>query len=69
LGTISSGYGAGKLTKFDDGTCNVKTFSSKHIVVDFKGRKIKGIYHFINTGVASKDKYKQQRYFLFKGKL
>ena len=69
LGTIKSGYGAGKLKKWDDGTCMIKKFGPSHIIIDFKGKKVKGIYHLINTGVMNrKQKYKQQQYFLFKGK-
>lgn len=69
LGTIETGYGAGKLSKWDSGSCDVEKFSSPHIVVDFKGSKIKGIYHFINIGVMDKKKYKGQQYMLFKGKI
>jgi bifunctional non-homologous end joining protein LigD len=68
LGTIASGYGAGKFTKWDDGNCIVKKFTSKHIVVDFKGKKIKGLYHLINTGVIDRE-YKKQNYLLFKSKM
>ena len=40
------------------------------MIVDFKGRKIKGIYHLINTAKISgkKSDYKHQQYILFKGK-
>jgi hypothetical protein len=37
------------------------------MIVEFKGRKIKGIYHLINTGVFNKKDYKKQQYMLFKG--
>ncbi|MHA1872729.1 MAG: DNA polymerase ligase N-terminal domain-containing protein [Candidatus Heimdallarchaeaceae archaeon] len=67
LGTIKDGYGAGKLTKFDDGKCIIHKYKSSHIIVEFKGRKIKGIYHLINTGVFNKKDYKKQQYMLFKG--
>ena len=67
LGTIKDGYGAGKLAKFDDGKCIIHKYKSSHIIVEFKGRKIKGIYHLINTGVFNKKDYKKQQYMLFKG--
>ena len=67
LGTIKDGYGAGKLAKFDDGKCIIHKYKSSHIIIEFKGRKIKGIYHLINTGVFNKKDYKKQQYMLFKG--
>ena len=67
LGTIKDGYGAGKLAKFDDGKCIIHKYKSSHMIVEFKGRKIKGIYHLINTGVFNKKDYKKQQYMLFKG--
>jgi len=67
LGKIEDGYGAGKLTKWDDGTCIVHKFTSSHITLEFKGRKLKGIYHMISTGFIDRD-YKKQTYMLFKGK-
>lgn len=66
-GEIKSGYGAGKLKKWDSGPCIITKYTSAHIIVEFKGRKIKGIYHLINTGVMNKD-YKSSQYLLFKGK-
>lgn len=70
LGTIESGYGAGKLTKYDDGRCTIIKFQPSHMVVDFHGRKVKGIYHLVNAAKISKKKsdYKKQQYILFKGK-
>jgi len=71
IGTIESGYGAGTLKKWDGGSCEIHKYErGKHIVVDFKGRKIKGIYHFISTKVlrGSKSTNKEQ-YMFFKGKL
>jgi len=68
LGTIPDGeYGAGKLTKYDDGSCEIKKFKPGHIIIDFKGRKIKGVYHLINIGKFNKRDYKKQQYILFKG--
>lgn len=70
LGTIESGYGAGKLTKYDDGQCIILKFSPSHMIINFQGRKIKGVYHLINIAKISKNKrdYKKQQYMLFKGK-
>lgn len=69
LGTIEDGYGAGNFTKFDDGKCEVIKFTNAHIIVDFKGKKIKGKYHFINTFVFSKDKKNKRIYRFFKAKI
>lgn len=67
-GKIEKGeYGGGKLTKWDSGPCTIIKFSPGHISIEFKGRKLKGIYHLINMGVAKRD-YKKQNYWLFKGK-
>jgi len=67
LGTIPDGeYGAGKLTKYDDGKCEIIKFKPGHIVIEFKGKKIKGIYHMVNIGKFNKRDYKKQQYLLFK---
>ncbi len=68
IGTIKTGYGAGRLKKWDDGSCIIHKYSPSHIAIEFKGRKIKGMYHLISTGVVDKN-YKRQTYFLFKGKI
>lgn len=68
IGTIEKGYGAGKLKKWDDGNCIIHKYSPSHIAIEFKGRKLKGIYHLISTGVVDRN-YKRQTYFLFKGKI
>ena len=68
IGTIKDGYGAGKLKKWDDGSCIIHKYSPSHIAIEFKGRKVKGIYHLISTGVVDRN-YKRQTYFLFKGKV
>jgi len=67
LGIIKDGYGAGKLAKWDDGKCILTKFSPSHIIIEFKGKKVKGVYHLINTGVFNKKEYKKQHYLLFKG--
>lgn len=69
LGVIDDGYGAGKLKKWDDGQCVIHKYSPSHIAIEFKGRKVKGLYHLINTGVMNKKEYKKQQYILFKGKI
>jgi len=69
LGTIKTGeYGAGKLKKWDDGQCIIHKYKPGHMLIEFKGRKVKGYYHLISTGVMDRKKYKQQQYMLFKGK-
>lgn len=67
LGTIKQGYGAGHLKKWDDGNCVIHKFGTGHILIEFKGRKVKGFYHLVSTGVIDKD-FKRQTYMLFKGK-
>lgn len=64
-GEIKSGYGAGKLTELDSGKCDVIKFSRDHMIVDFKGKKLKGKYHFINTNVYSNKKDKDNKIFQF----
>jgi DNA ligase D-like protein (predicted 3'-phosphoesterase) len=66
-GEIKSGYGAGKLKRWDGGSCIIKKYSNAHMAVEFKGSKVKGLYHLVNTGVMDKD-FKGQKYMLFKGK-
>ena len=70
LGTIPEGsYGAGVLKDWDHGDCIVEIFKSSHMAVTFKGKKMKGLYHFINIGnVKGKSAYKNQDFMLFKGK-
>lgn len=71
LGTIEKGYGAGKLSKWDGGPCIITKYTTAHMVIEFRGRKAKGIYHLINTAVIKGKKgakeYKNQSYMLFKG--
>jgi len=59
LGTIESGYGAGTLKKWDSGDCIIHKYSPSHIAVEFKGRKVKGLYHLINVGIKDRN-YKRQ---------
>jgi len=69
LGTIPPGeYGAGRLKKWDDGQCIIHKFKPGHILIEFKGKKVKGFYHLISTGVMKKKDFKKQQYMLFKGK-
>jgi len=67
-GKIEQGYGAGTLKKWDSGSCNIIKYSDRHMVIDFGGSKVKGIYHLISTGVIDKD-YNKPTYLLFKGKM
>ncbi len=69
LGTIEDGqYGAGELIEYDSGRCDVLKFTNTHMIVDFKGRKIKGKYHFINALLFSKDKRNKRIFVFFKSK-
>lgn len=68
LGTIKTGYGAGKLKKWDGGNCIIHKYSPSHMAIEFKGSRMKGMYHLVNTGVIDRD-YKRQSYLLFKGKI
>lgn len=68
VGTIKSGYGAGKLKRFDGGSCTIEKYSPAHIAINFKGSKVKGLYHLISTGVIDKKEFKGKQYLLFKGK-
>lgn len=67
-GEIKSGYGAGKLKKWDDGPCTIIKYSPAHIVITLKGKKLKGTYHLVSTGVVDR-KYKEQTYMMFKSKI
>ena len=69
IGIIKDGYGAGRLKKWDDGSCIIHKYSPSHIAIEFKGRKLKGLYHLINTGVINRKDYKRQQYMIFKGKI
>ena len=69
-GEIKSGYGAGSLKKVDGGSCDVIKYTNAHIVVNFKGKKLQGIYHFINAGVFGRRRqYNKKVYAFFKGKI
>lgn len=68
LGKLSSGYGAGHFTKYDDGEVLIKKYTSAHIILLFKGGKVKGIYHLVSTGNVKTSKFKDNHYILFKGK-
>jgi DNA ligase D-like protein (predicted 3'-phosphoesterase) len=68
-GTIKAGeYGAGTLKKWDGGSCIILKYSKTSMTIDFKGSKVKGIYHLISTGVIDKD-FKKPTFMLFKGKI
>jgi len=72
VGTIESGYGAGTIKKWDGGSCDIIRYTpGRHISIDFKGSKLKGIYHFISTQMISKDSSgeKGESYLFFKGKI
>jgi len=70
VGEIPKGeYGGGTLKVFDEGVCIIEKYAPAHIAITLRGKKLKGLYHMVNTGVARGGKYKQQHYMLFKGKL
>lgn len=66
-GKIESGYGAGTLKKWDGGSCIIGKYSSAHMKIEFKGSKLKGVYHLVNLGVMNR-KYDKNQYMFFKGK-
>jgi len=70
-GTIKSGYGAGKITRVDQGECIIHKYSKTHIFVEFKGKKLKGKYHLISTAIfgGKKPNYYRNVYVFFKGKI
>lgn len=68
IGKIESGYGAGHYEKWDYGDCIILKYHPRHIVLEFKGKKIKGVYHILSTGVVTQN-YKAQTYLFFKGKI
>ena len=68
-GEIPAGeYGGGTLIMFDQGACKILKLTSAHIVIQFQGSKIEGIYHLVSIGNLKSSKYKQQHYMLFKSK-
>jgi DNA ligase D-like protein (predicted 3'-phosphoesterase) len=71
-GVMASGYGKGVLTRWDFGYCDVEKYTTTHIVLNFRGNKVKGLYHLLNTKYTLtnvSDSDKQQSYMLFKGKV
>jgi len=61
-------YGAGKFTKIDGGDCEVLKYTNIHMIIDFKGSKLKGLYHFINTAKFGRKKSESNVWQFFKGK-
>lgn len=64
-GVLASGYGAGKFTMQDEGSCEILKYSDRHISIKLNGKKFKGVYHLFE--IANSDR-KQKDYFLFKGR-
>ena len=70
-GKISQGeYGAGEIIREDQGDCIVHKHTKSHMVVEFKGKKLKGIYHFVSTAIfgGKKPNYYRNVYAFFRGK-
>jgi len=63
-GNQASGYGAGKFTRWDGGSCEILKYSDKHISIKLNGSKFKGVYHLYNIASGTK----QKQYYFFKGK-
>lgn len=68
VGPLESGYGAGIFKKHDGGSCIIEKFTDNHIAIDFKGSKMKGLYHLVSTVVVGGGKRKEKSFFLFKGR-
>lgn len=68
LGKIESGYGAGTLKKWDSGECKIYKYTSAHIVIEFSGKRLNGLYHMISIGVVGNRKliYSKGSFMLFK---
>jgi len=62
-GEITSGYGKGFITALDGGDCYIDIWTDKHIRLDLKGKKYKGIYHLIQPKGFDK-----KSWLVFKGK-
>lgn len=68
-GVIKTGYGAGRLSVWDSGNCIIHKYKNSHIVIEFKGRKMKGRFHLINVAVFGRKKdYKKKVFKFFKAK-
>jgi bifunctional non-homologous end joining protein LigD len=69
------GYGAGHLTLWDDGDIIIEKYNPRHIIVVFKGKKIKGRYHILSTYYAKLkntkniDNQKYKAFMFFKAKI
>jgi len=70
LGKIETGYGAGELIQWDGGNCELMKYKPNHIVINFHGNKLNGIYHFISMASIKKPiSEKDKTYLFFKGKM
>lgn len=62
-GQITDTYGKGKVTIWDKGDVDKIKWTDNHITIEFKGTKLKGIYHIIRyTGG------KRTQFLMFKSK-
>jgi predicted DNA-binding antitoxin AbrB/MazE fold protein len=65
-GTIEDGYGAGVLKLLEKGDCDIEAFKKVRIAIIFKGKKLKGLHHFISTSIFGRNnKYKRNNMFIF----
>ena len=68
-GIIPEGYGKGEIKKFDGGNCEIIKYTKFHIVLNFKGKKINGIYHLVRAFHSKQSKKQERQYLLFKGNI
>lgn len=45
-------YGAGTLSLWDEGDVLIEKYNKRHMIMIFKGKKIKGRYHFLSSYYA-----------------
>ncbi|MEK6886837.1 MAG: DNA polymerase ligase N-terminal domain-containing protein [Nanoarchaeota archaeon] len=60
-GTIESGYGTGKVKIWDKGTFSIISKNNNKLLVNFKGKKLKGRYTLI--------RFKNKNWLFFKQKI
>lgn len=70
IGSIPEGtFGAGTLKKVDGGKCEIIKYTNAHMIINFKGSKINGLYHIVSTSTFTKSRdYSRKTYAFFKAK-